>query len=183
MKRFWEALKDCPLYFQALVKVAFYTGMRKGEILSLRWKDIDWKNKKIMIAKTKNNERRIIPTNGEVYKTLLSLGRHIRSEYIFVNPKTGKPYVDFKKSWRSLLKRTQIEDFRFHDLRHNFASYLVMSGVDIRTVQELLGHKSLRMTERYLHLAPEHLKNAVENLQKVVTNWTHPVKNKMVKNS
>lgn len=82
-----------------------------------------------------------------------------------------------------MLKRAQIEDFRFHDLRHNFASYLVMSGVDIRTVQELLGHKSLRMTERYLHLAPEHLKNAVENLQKVVTNWTHPVENKKVKNS
>ena len=178
LSRFWEALKESPPHFQALVKIAFYTGMRKSEILSLKWKNIDWKNRTIVVIETKNNERRVIPMNDEVYKVLLGLARHIRSEYIFVNPETGKPYVCFKRAWRTLLKRAKIKDFRFHDLRHNFASYLVMSGTDIRAVQELLGHKTLRMTQRYSHLAPGHLRSAVENLQIIVTNWSQKGENK-----
>jgi site-specific recombinase XerD len=86
-----------------------------------------------------------------------------------VNPKTGTRYQNVKRAWKTLLKRARIEDFRFHDLRHTFASYLVMSGVDLRSVQELMGHKTLTMTQRYSHLAPGHLRSAVENLPKMGT--------------
>ncbi len=79
--------------------------------------------------------------------------------------RNGKPYKDVKRSFETALKRTGINDFRFHDLRHVFASHLVMGGVDITTVKELLGHKTLTMTLRYAHLAPSHKVNAVGVLE------------------
>ena len=90
--------------------------------------------------------------------------------------KKGEPYGDIRRSFRTALKRAGIENFRFHDLRHTFASHLVMSGVDLKTVQELMGHKTINMTLRYAHLSPDHKRKAVENLgsemQKLVTIWS-----------
>ena len=165
-----QALEKAPIYLRALVIVALNTGMRKGELMALKWRDVDFKNRIIIATKTKNNERRIIPMNDEVYHALLQLGRHIRSEYIFVNPKTGKPYVDLKNSWKKLMKEAGIENFRFHDLRHTFASYLAMSGVSPLVIQELLGHKTLTMTKRYSHLSRKHLEDAVKKMQIYGTN-------------
>ena len=83
--------------------------------------------------------------------------------YVFCKAK-GEPFKDVNSSFATALKKSGIPHFRYHDLRHTFASWLVMKGVDIRTVQELLGHKDLRMTMRYAHLAPDHMKRAVEIL-------------------
>ncbi|RZD14932.1 MAG: hypothetical protein EVJ47_01220 [Candidatus Acidulodesulfobacterium ferriphilum] len=81
-----------------------------------------------------------------------------------LNPKTLKPYYDFKRGLTSVLRKSHILDFHFHDLRHTFASRLVMGGVDLTTVKELLGHKSITMTLRYSHLASAHIQNAVKVL-------------------
>ena len=81
---------------------------------------------------------------------------------------TGKPYQDVKRSFNTALRRAGIKDFRFHDLRHTFASHLVMAGVDITTVKELLGHKTLTMTLRYSHLSPSHKVKAVEILDNTI---------------
>ena len=87
---------------------------------------------------------------------------------MFHNPKTGKPYQDVKRSFKSACRRAGIKDFHFHDLRHTFASHLVMAGVDITTVKELLGHKTINMTMRYAHLAPSHKVKAVDMLDSTI---------------
>ena len=137
--------------------------MRKSEILKLTWDRVDLKNRLILLDKTKNGERREIPINKTLFNTLSMLIRHI-SGYVFANPKTGKAYDNLKRSWQSALRKSHILDFHFHDLRHTFASWLVMKGVDLTTVKELLGHKDIKMTLRYSHLSKPHVRNAVENL-------------------
>ncbi|MCX8167333.1 MAG: site-specific integrase, partial [Candidatus Micrarchaeota archaeon] len=104
---------------------------------------IDLKNEIILLDKTKNDERREIPMNNTLkvlFKKLYSQ-RKLHTDYIFVNPETGRKYVDLKRSFTSACRKARLQDFHFHDLRHTFASQLVMSGVDLKTVQELLGHK------------------------------------------
>jgi site-specific recombinase XerD len=90
--------------------------------------------------------------------------RRLDVPYVFFDSITGKPYQDVKRSFHTACRKAGITDFRFHDLRHTFASHRVMAGVDITTVSKLLGHKSLTMTSRYSHLAPDHLQNAVNML-------------------
>lgn len=91
--------------------------------------------------------------------------RRLDTDYVFVNPDTGKRYTDLKRSFNSACRKAGIRDFHFHDLRHTFASHLVMSGADLKTVQELLGHKSLTMTLRYSHLSQAHKKEALKALE------------------
>ncbi|MFC1833191.1 tyrosine-type recombinase/integrase [Thermodesulfobacteriota bacterium] len=166
---FLDACKhaDC-LHLYPVVVVALHTGMRRGEILRLQWQDLDFKRGKINVVSnesghTKNYESRSIPMSGTVQAVLRKHPRQLHSPYVFCNEK-GEPFKDVDTSFGNALKRSGIPHFRFHDLRHTFASWLVMKGVDIRTVQELLGHKDLRMTMRYAHLAPDHMKRAVEVL-------------------
>jgi integrase len=159
-----DLLNACDEHLRQTVSVAMNTGMRKGEILNLRWDNVDLKHGFILLEITKNSERREIPINMSLRNTLQNLPRRIDGGHIFVNPKKGKPYRDIRRSFPSALKKLGIQDFRFHDLRHTFASQLVMAGVDITTVKELLGHKSLAMTMRYSHLSPSHKARAVELL-------------------
>ncbi|MEK6584223.1 MAG: site-specific integrase, partial [Nitrospirota bacterium] len=113
---------------------------------------------------TKNGERREIPINDTLRKTLHGITRRIDIQHVFYDSVTGKPYKEVKHSFTSACKRSGIKDFHFHDLRHTFASHLVMAGVDITTVKELLGHKTLAMTLRYSHLAPAHKVQAMDIL-------------------
>ncbi len=138
--------------------------MRKGEILSLRWDNADLKHGFILLDVTKNGERREIPVNDTLRKTLYGITRRIDIQHVFYDPVIGKPYKDVKHSFHSACNRSGIKDFHFHDLRHTFASHLVMAGVDITTVKELLGHKTLAMTLRYSHLAPAHKVKAMDIL-------------------
>jgi integrase len=151
-----------------IIVVALNTGMRKSELLNLEWKDIDFENQNIRVDNkgnyhVKNYEPRLIPMNQEVYDTLRMIPRHPTSSYVFCD-KQGNKYGDVKKAFKAALRRAGIGNFRFHDLRHSFASHLVMNGCNLRAVQQLLGHKDIKMTMRYSHLSKDHLKGAVENI-------------------
>jgi integrase len=164
-------INTCDLHLRPIVLMALNTGMRKGEVLTLTWDQVDLKHGFILLENTKNGERREIPINQTLRDTLTALPRHITSPYVFWKKTDGKRYMDIKKSFHSALRRAGIKDFRFHDLRHTFASHLVMNGIDLTTVKELLGHKTIAMTMRYAHLAPSHKVKAVASLDQLHDNY------------
>ena len=159
-------ISNCQGNTKAIVITALNTGCRKSEILNLQWNNIDLKNGFILLSQdmTKNSERKEIPINKTLRETLEGITRRLDIPYVFYDSATCKPYGDIKRSFNTALKRAGIRDFHFHDLRHTFASHLVMAGVDITTVSRLLGHKTLTMTLRYAHLAPSHMVKAVDIL-------------------
>jgi integrase len=158
-----RTLIDCAEpHLKPILITALNTGMRKTEILTLTWDNVDLRNNCILLHNTKNDERRDVPINENLRKVLKTLSRRLDVKYLFFDPVSGKRYIDVKRSFNTACRRAKIKDFRFHDLRHTFALHLVMAGVDIITVKELLGHKSLSMTLRYAHLAPSHKTKAVQ---------------------
>lgn len=179
-----KLLSNCSEHLKPIVILALNTGMRKGEILGLKWHDVDFRRDIIYLLDTKNGEKREIPMNEQVKTALIKVRKHPDSPYIFCS-KDGKPYGDVKKSFFTALKKSDIINFHFHDLRHTFASHLVMLGVDLNTVRELMGHKSIEMTLRYSHLSPDHKKRAADILgMQMDTIWTPEVENtKGVKSS
>ena len=156
-------------HLKDIVALALNTGMRRGEILSLMWDQVDLKHGFILLDRTKNGERREIPMNETVKGIFQTAMRRLDIPSVFYDPATGKPYGGIKRSFNTALRRAGIQDFRFHDLRHTFASHLVMSAVDITTVSRLLGRKSLTMTLCYSHLAPAHMVKAVNVLDTALT--------------
>jgi integrase len=153
--------------------------MRKSEILNLKWDNVDLKHGFILLDRTKNGERREIPINNTLRSTLQGITKRLDVPYVFFDPKKGKPYQNVKRSFKTALRRAKIQDFKFHDQRHTFASHLVMAGIDLTTVKELLGHKTLTMTLRYAHLAPAHKVNAVNVLDKVINGEKEPTIQKL----
>jgi integrase len=136
--------------------------MRQGEILSVTWSDVDLRERTVTLRQTKNNELRILPINDTLLSELRALPRPLASQTRVFDRWTRAALT---MAFRRATKRAGIADFRFHDLRHDFASQLVMRGANLRTVQMLLGHKDLRMTTRYAHLSQEHLQEAVRLLE------------------
>jgi len=159
-------LLSCSDHLKPIVTVAVHTGMRKGEILSLKWEQVNFEQGIITLLDTKNNERRDIPMDETVKTTLKGLEG--KSEHVFCNEE-GEGFVRLQSSFEGALKKCGIEDFRFHDLRHTFASNLVMAGEDLNTVRELLGHKDLTMTLRYAHLSPNHKTRAINVLDRIMS--------------
>jgi integrase len=157
-------LLECSPWLKPIVIVALNTGMRKSEILNLKWVQVNWNNKMITITDTKNNEPKFIPMNETVYSTLRKL-YHVENMYVFRN-RAGMPYTDVYKIFCNAVERAGIKDFRFHDLRHTFASHLAMNGCNLRAIQQLLGHKDFQMTLRYSHLSKSHLRDSVNTLDK-----------------
>ena len=168
-----ELISSSEPHLKPILTTAFNSGMRKGEILNLKWDDnVDLKHGFILLGITKNGDRREIPINDTLRSTLQAITRRIDTPYVFYDQKTGKPYKDVKRSFKTAVRRAKIHDFKFHDTRHTFASHLVMAGVDITTVKELLGHKTLTMTLRYAHLAPSHKVKAVDILDTAINKPT-----------
>ncbi len=157
---------NCEPYLKPIVVCALNTGMRKSEIFGLTWDRVDLKNRIILLDKTKNGERREIPINDTLLQALSGLVRRLDCKYVFYNPKTLKPFDNVKRSFSSALRKSHILDFHFHDLRHTFASRLVMAGAHLMTVKELLGHKDIKMTLRYSHLSQAHVRQAISVLDK-----------------
>ena len=159
----------CKDHLKPIVTVALHTGMRLSEILSLKWSQVDLKHGFILLdTSTKNGKRREIPIDNTLAIMFNDMIRGFESKYVFAG-KDGDPYKSVKRSFSTALKKAEIYDFRFHDLRHTFASHLVMAGVDLASVKELMGHKSLEMTMRYSHLSPSHKRKAVNTLDNVLT--------------
>ncbi len=156
-------------HLKPLVILALNTGMRRGELLTLEWSDIDLTRALVTVNgdTAKSGKTRHIPLNSEATKTL-EIWQEATGQaqgLIFPNEE-GERLGSVKTSFNRLLAKANIENFRFHDLRHTFASKLVMAGVDLNTVRELLGHSDIKMTLRYAHLAPEHKALAVARLVK-----------------
>jgi integrase len=160
-------------YLKPLTILALNTGARRGALLGLKWGDIDLEGKTILFsaANAKSGKPLRAPLNSVAVDALSKwkLQRSARGndDLVFPNPQTGKRMQQINKSWAALMKRAGIESFRFHDTRHDYASLLVMRGVDLFAVKELLGHADIKMTQRYAHLAPDKLAAAVETIVKV----------------
>jgi len=169
----------CPEWFKPVVIFALNTGLRAGEIFSLTWDSVDFKNRVIRIenSSTKTKEIYTLPMNDVVYQLLLRVKEFqekegIKHGFVFTNSR-GLPYKYEDKTYRKVFitacKRAGIENFRFHDLRHTFASWVAMQSRDIYAVQKLLHHKDLRMTRRYAHLTEEYLKDVINSISNFAT--------------
>lgn len=152
------------------VLLAINTGLRRAELFGLMWENVDLNGAMLTVVNTKSGHTRYVPLNAEALETLRRWQRWPRhqgpSKYVFPALEGDKPMRDTRSSWAKLLDDAGITDFRWHDMRHHFASRLVMEGVDLNTVRELLGHGDLQMTLRYAHLAPYVTAEAVARLDR-----------------
>jgi len=172
-------IAECPRPFiRAFTLVGCNSGMRKMPILSLKKECLDFDERQIFIKDSKNKSARVIPMASVVFDALRELSIASTSDYLFPNGNGGHiRYID--NSFRAAVKRAGIEDFTPHDMRHHFASWLSMQGWNLRTIQELLGLKTLRMVQRYAHLSQAHLREAIKSVDEVLnfgTNMAHPEK-------
>lgn len=148
----------------AIIRFLILTGARKREVLDAKWVDIDFEQRLWRIPKTKSGKIRHIPLSLEAMRVINELREKAETDalYVFANPLTGKPFISIFYSWDACRKRAGLPDFRIHDLRHSFASFLVNAGRSLYEVQQLLGHADIRTTSRYAHLSRETLREAVE---------------------
>lgn len=146
-------------YLTPLTLTALNTGCRRGELTGLTWDRVNFSGKLLTVtaATSKSSKTRHIPLNKEALSVLTRWHKQHPTGRVF-------PITSQKKAWAGLLTSAKLVDFRLHDCRHHFASWLVMRGVDLNTVRELLGHSDIKMTLKYAHLAPEHKAAAVEKL-------------------
>ncbi len=155
-------------HLMPMTLLALNTGMRRGELLGLEWASVNLPAKllTITVGNAKSRKARHLPLNAEALDVLTRWKKQARKDgrLVFPSPKTGARMDNINSSWEELCEAAGLADFRFHDLRHSFASRLVMAGVDLNTVRELLGHSDIRMTLRYSHLAPDKLADAVAKL-------------------
>ncbi|MBW1248367.1 site-specific integrase [Pseudomonas tolaasii] len=151
-------------HIKPMVLVSLNSGMRRGELFDLKWSSVNFITKTITVAgdTTKTSETRHIPMNKEVVAVLEEWKKQSGTAlYVFPNQEGGR-FEDVKSAWLKLLDRAKVIGFRWHDMRHDFASRLVMAGVPLNTVRDLLGHGDIKMTLRYAHLAPGTKAAAVE---------------------
>ena len=160
--RLYASIDIIAPYLRPIVTTALQTGMRRGEIFNMKWGNIDFATRNIYLLDTKSGKSREIPISDKLYSVLQSIPRV--SEYVFVNPSTNKPYVDIKRAFNQVKKQARIENFRFHDLRHTFATRMVMAGVDLFTLMEILGHTNVTTTMRYAHVIPGKKMEAIQKL-------------------
>lgn len=157
-------------HIKPIIMTALNTGMRLGEILNLKWDQVHIDTvvePYIEIKQTKNNKNRFIPLTEDMAK-LFQIIRDNGSEYVFLGIR-GIPLKSVRKPFTKALKKTGIKDFKFHDLRHTFASHYVMSGGDLMSLKEILGHSNMKMVERYTHLASSHKHRQINNLKNKFT--------------
>ena len=156
-----------------IIKIALNTGLRQSEILKLKWSHIDLARKVLTVEETKNNEPRTIPLNLTAYETLLKIKKSSVvsiAGYVFsTNSGTAILRRNLMREFYKVLKKAGIENLRFHDLRHTFATRLVQAGVDLYTVAKLMGHRDLESTQRYAHHNPETLRRFVMILDRHTT--------------
>jgi integrase len=155
-------------WLKEIIAFALHTGMRQGEILALQWQDVDFARGTVMVMKSKNRTRRTIPLNSTVFELLATKQAASGAATGLVFTTQGgtrmKPRY-LGRAFSLAVERAGIEHFRFHDLRHTFATRLAQKSVDLYKVQRLLGHKTGVMTQRYAHHSPESLREGVRVLE------------------
>ena len=160
-----KLLLACPVWLRPIVGLAVSTGCRRGELMRIRWRDVDQQRGRILLELTKNGKPRFAYLNQLANQVIASLDRGKPIDLIFPGLTPGQVTVAFVRACQA----AGIEDFSLHDLRHTFASQLRMNGADLHTLGQLLGHKDLRMTARYSHLSPEYLGVAASKLDQIFT--------------
>lgn len=152
-----------------VVVLALSTGARRMEILGLHWKDADLTRGIITLHETKNGDRRILPLVGHALRLMQQHEklRDLSSDLVFPGKNLKNP-VDIRTPWETALKRADIKDFRFHDLRHSAASYLAMNNASLAEIAEVLGHKTLQMVKRYAHLSEAHTAGVVARMNEKI---------------
>jgi len=152
-------------HLHTVVLIALTTGARRGEILGVRWPDVDLSSGRVILHKTKNSDRRSLALVPQVVAELKALQkvRRIDDDRVFpsVNQGTSREYPSLESAWREALALAEIADFRFHDLRHTFASRMAMDGRTLQEIAAALGHKTLAMVQRYAHLTDSHVHTAM----------------------
>ena len=148
------------------VLLSVYTGMRYSEEMTLSWADVDLTHKVIRLNETKNGTRRSVPLIGEALTVIEEMAQQapLRDALLFAGPLTPHQPADVSKHFEVACHAAGIADFRWHDLRHCFASYCTMSGASLTEVAALLGHKSIQMSARYSHLSPEHSRGVAQRM-------------------
>ena len=150
-------------YTNDIVTAVINSGMRRQEVLSLKWDQV--RNSFIYLTKTKTDEARQIPINDDLSELFKDIRKRnqLKFDYVFCDS-SGRPFKQITKSFQASLRKAGIKDFKFHDLRHTFASHFVMRKGSLKDLQEILGHKTLTMTLRYAHLSQEHKKKSINLL-------------------
>jgi integrase len=165
-----ECKKSESDYLYIAVVLALSTGGRKMEIMSLNWtKDVDLNRGIITLHETKNGERRILPIAGHALELMKEHAkvRHVNCDLVFPSKNLKAP-IDLRTPFENALKRAEINDFKWHDLRHSCASYLAMSGASLAEIAEILGHKTLQMVKRYAHLSEAHTSKVVARMNEQI---------------
>ena len=167
-------------YLYTVVVLSLSIGGRKNELMTLEWRDIDFKRNTITFRDTKNDETRSVPLTGYAQEVFMQHAkiRRLNTNLIFPNS-TGSHALSIREAFTNAIERADIQDFHFHDLRHTFASYLAMNGASLLEIAELLGHKTLAMVKRYAHLTEAHTKNVVERMNRVVFEKESMIKSTM----
>ncbi|HEX2858868.1 MAG TPA: site-specific integrase [Alphaproteobacteria bacterium] len=156
-------------YLYTVVILALSTGARYSEIMELRWPQVDLAKGTVTLTKTKNKEWRVLHLHGHALELLHALRKVPRIDTPFVFPRAdGKAPQEIRKHWEKALKVSKIEDFRFHDLRHTAASYLLEDGATLVQLSEILGHKTLQMVKRYAHLSEQQASDIVKKMNERV---------------
>lgn len=156
-------------YLYTIVVLALSTGMRQSEILNLKWSDVDLDKNRIILYETKNGEIRQVAIAGHALEMIQQLDklRRIDTHLIFPGKFSKKP-IDIRSAWETAIKKANISNFRFHDLRHSCASYLAMNGASLAEISEVLGHKTLAMVKRYSHLSDTHTANVITKMNEKI---------------
>ena len=183
-------IDECPDPLKSVVKFALATGLRRSNIINMEWQQIDMQRRVAWVnpEDSKSNRAIGVALNDTACKVLRDqIGNH--HKWVFVHLKSGyradgtstpavrKMRVDDGRAWNAACKRAGIEDFRFHDLRHTWASWLIQSGVPLSVLQEMGGWESIEMVRRYAHLAPSHLTEHARQIDSIfaddVPNMSH----------
>ncbi len=164
------AKQETKLPMYPILLIAVRTGMRRGEILNLKWTDIDYDNGLIIIQRTKNGDKRSVPLTLEIKEALEVYGKVRRLDTQLVFPSPTKPSVppEIKNEFANIIAKAEITDFRFHDLRHTAASYMAMSGASLLDIASILGHRTMHMVKRYSHLTKSHERSVIERMNQAM---------------
>ena len=153
-------------HLKAIVTVALHTGMRSGEIRNLNWRDLDFDSGFLIIRDSKNGEARHVPMDSAVVELFRNYPRAAGSEFVFTNAAGGR-LGWLQHGFRKALVRAGLTDLHFHDLRHTFASQWMMAGGELYALKDILGHKSISMTQRYAHLSPAYRRSMVDRMEQI----------------